>query len=184
MKPTLPSTTPPDIHIRCTYADRIKLVGNLKFPENTRPDLTIYSGKYQSPSGLTLKIVPAWTSKLEHEFTIGSCKGLCFIERNTIFILAIINTAPHNGQFSDFIQAFQSMAHHLQHDLAIIEFLEPRLEHHLLTKQGFTQLKKFVLYPGYPSFGETVSGVIKSWKIIDKEISATSAPDSQKNIPK
>ena len=36
---------PPDIHIRCTYADRIKLVGNLKFPE-TPDGLTIYSGKY------------------------------------------------------------------------------------------------------------------------------------------
>ena len=169
MKPTPPSTPPPDIHIRCTYADRIKLVGNLKFPENIRPDMTIHSGKYQSRSGLILKISPSWISMHEYEYTIGSCKGLCFTEQNIIFILAIINTIPHNGNFIDLLQAFQSMGYHLQQDLAIIEFFEPRLKQHLLIKQGFISLQKITLYSGYPSLGETASGVIKSWKNMEGE---------------
>lgn len=76
---------------------------------------------------------------------------------------------PHNGNFIDLLQAFQSMGYHLQQDLAIIEFFEPRLKQHLLIKQGFISLQKITLYSGYLSLGETASGVIKSWKNMEGE---------------
>lgn len=127
-----------------------------------KPSLDIYDGKYESlKNRLSLMVLPIGIHLAndpieEYEFRIGTIRGLWFIDRKIIFINAIINDNPHNGNFDDFLEALEEMSKDLKMDFAIINFFNYQLKRHLIEKRGFIEFNKLII-----SSGEITNGVIK-----------------------
>lgn len=123
-----------------------------------------YNTKYQSRNGLWLTFNP-WNVSIpedkikQYEFKVGSCHGLVFFDRWMIFINAVYNAHPHNGDFEDFLEVFEAMAQDLKKDLVFVNFINDRLKHHLIQKRSFLEFIRMTL-----SDNEKVDGVIKSYK--------------------
>ena len=73
------------------------------------------------------------------EFKIGTCQGLWRSTDNTYDILAVLNTSPSNGHFTDVLEWFENSCKRDNKNFRFLEVWNPILEKHLLNKQGFVK---------------------------------------------
>lgn len=81
------------------------------------------------------------------EFGHGTCCGLIGCDRHKLrlILMAVINTAPGNGDFSKLLEALERVTRPMEVELAVGPFWNDGLKKHLLAKRGFKDDGEFVV---------------------------------------
>lgn len=108
-----------------------------------RPTLTILPKKYVSSKGNELKLKSIYCTDFNFsdedvkEFRCSTVNGKIFINKGKIVIPQIYNDEQNNGAFAETLEVLLELAHDLQRDLWIINFMNLDFKKHLIKKRGF-----------------------------------------------
>lgn len=70
-------------------------------------------------------------------FRIGTCEGLWCCTEEAYLILAVRNSKPGNGHFTDVLDWFKNSCKRDKKDFKILELWNKNLKQHLINKKGF-----------------------------------------------
>ena len=70
-------------------------------------------------------------------FRIGTCQGLWCFEGDAYLILAVVNSAPGNGHFTDVLDWFKNSCQRDHKSLKILELWNNKFKQNLIQKHGF-----------------------------------------------
>lgn len=73
-------------------------------------------------------------------FRIGTCDGLWGSIETSYGILAVSNSSPGNGHFTDVLEWFENSCKRDNKSLQILEVWNKRLKKHLIEKCGFVDI--------------------------------------------
>ena len=74
-------------------------------------------------------------------FRVGTCEGLWLSTDESYGIVAVINSEPNNGHFTDVLEWFENSAKRDGKSLQILEVFNRKLKKHLIEKRGFKKIK-------------------------------------------
>lgn len=86
--------------------------------------------------------VSQWDGQLNEEdnwmlFRVGTCEGVWKASEKNYSILAIVNSEPGNGHFTDVLEWFENSCKRDGKNLQILEVWNEPFKKHLITKKGF-----------------------------------------------
>ncbi len=71
------------------------------------------------------------------DFHHGTMQGLLGFKGNEIIVVAIINNAPHNGEFPNVMDKMEEIARTLELNIRVEELWNKSLMAHLISKRGY-----------------------------------------------
>jgi hypothetical protein len=70
-------------------------------------------------------------------YEFGTITGICKVIDEKLYIIAIENTDPHNGQFEPFVECLESRG------ACVIEFMNERLKQYFI-KRGWVEFNRII----------------------------------------